>query len=319
MAEKTPIYVTDLKGLSGIGAHKEETVVLVNLLSIDDLLHTDVESAATTYEVELYRLFMRIAEVSFGFFERCGVKGEDFGLYVITDHGSTMILDEEMSALESKVVQKLFPDERQRYGSIPAEEVNSIPENLWALGFKFSKPFAEDPVFYFVPSGHNTVKTGRNWSRYVHGGATPEEVIVPMAVFRPVQVSYKKPLARFVDLDGRPVGRKLQLFVKRLTLIGIEVQNINPDRLAITRIDVLSPSADVRSATLVEVPPFGKAVVSIYCYFEQAALTADQLVIQLTYRIGSEIQRVTTEMGTEFKSVAASGINLRDLARKGLR
>jgi len=59
---KTGFYVPDLKSLGELGDLQTDTVILLNLLRSDEILHAEVESSGTTHEEELHRLFVRLAD-----------------------------------------------------------------------------------------------------------------------------------------------------------------------------------------------------------------------------------------------------------------
>ena len=106
------VYLHNLKALSEMAAPQKPAVVLLNFLDGDELLHSDVESKGTSYDEELHRFFARMAEsVSRISKEWTGPK-EHVSVYVSTDHGACRILDEEKTSFDSKVVNKLFPDEK---------------------------------------------------------------------------------------------------------------------------------------------------------------------------------------------------------------
>ncbi|MDO8723264.1 MAG: hypothetical protein Q7J31_13725 [Syntrophales bacterium] len=141
----------------------------------------DAETKGETHEGELYRLFMRVGEMISAMLERRPEQGESFGLYVLTDHGACYILDSEKQAFESKIVSKLFADEKRRFAMIGKEGADTAPENLWALGYRFVPPFIKGENVFFIPRGHSTVRAGGAGKGYTHGGATPQEVIVQVA------------------------------------------------------------------------------------------------------------------------------------------
>ena len=108
---------------------------------------------------------------------------------------------QSQNGLDSTVVSKLFPDEKHRFAVVNENQAENIPDNLWALGYRFKQPFVSDNRVFFLPSGHNTVRQAVRAKGYLHGGVTPEEVIVPTAIYKAIKVSWKRPAARFLNLD----------------------------------------------------------------------------------------------------------------------
>jgi len=310
---KEAIYLPNLKALSSLVAPIENCVVLLNFLASDEAMHSDVELKDTTYEEELYRLFLRLADSAKRLFEGWHGSSKNFSVYVITDHGASRILEDEKRSLDSKVVSKLFPDERYRFSSISKSEADKIPQNLWDLGYRFSPPFSDEDIVYFIPRGHNTVKRQASEKGYVHGGATPEEVLVPAAIFKAVKPSWKSVAVRFMGLKiDRDIG-KASFYIQRIIPIKIEVQNPNSEPVQIVHVDILSPDADIKACTTPHIGGNQYGVIQIDCYFNRRAMESEELAIQFTYKIAGEEYTKELSLSAEFRSAVSSGFRLKDL------
>lgn len=311
--EREAIYVPNLKALSNLVAPNENCVVLLNFFASDEVLHSDVELKDTTFEEELHRLFVRLADSAKKLFEGWQGSSEAFSVYVMTDHGASRILEEEKKSLDSKVVSKLFPDERYRFSAVSKKEADKIPQNLWDLGYRFTPPFWDEDTVYFIPRGHNTVKMQTAEKGYVHGGATPEEVIVPAAIFKPVKPAWKSLAARFLDLRiDRDTG-KSSFYIQRVISIKIEVQNPNSEAVRILQVDILSPDTDIKACTTPHIGGNQYGVIQIDCYFNRSALKSDELTVQFTYEIAEEEYTTDLSLTAEFKSAVSGGFTLKDL------
>lgn len=302
----------DLNALRSSGPFKNSCVLVLNYLPGDETLHSDAVAAGSTYEEELHRIYTRLADAAKEVFARCGTPAEKFGVYVVTDHGATKILPEETENIESSVVQKLFPVEKHRFASIDDAEVESIPSSLWDFGYRFKQPFVESSETYFVPRGHSTIRSGAP-KGYVHGGATPEEVIVPVVTWRPIAVAWKQPSMRFVELSFDIGTGKALFYVKRMSTLRLEIQNPNTKPIEVGRIDILDPEADVRDSSTGRVPPGKTLVVDVECSFGSGSLKSDELVVRVNYSIEGNQQVADCRTAALFKSAMTGGFNLRDL------
>jgi hypothetical protein len=238
---------------------------------------------------------------------------EHFSVYVVTDHGACRILEEEKRSFDSAVIKKLFANERHRFSAVAEDQMDDIPENLWALGHRFKRPFASENTIYFLPRGHNTVRYAGNVKGFIHGGVTPEEVIVPTALYKLVKAAWKKPAARFLNLDLARETDRAKFYVQRVVTLDIELQNPNATAIRILRATVISPEADLKSCETMTIPAGSVKPLKMNCYFKKAALGEKTLEIEIAYEISGEQYTLPLTLESEFKSAVSSGFNLRDL------
>lgn len=310
---KDVIYLGNLKSMSDIKV-VEPAIVVLNLRDSDDILHSDVESRNVMYEDELYRLFNRLAEEVKRLSEEWAGAKQNFNIYVVTDHGACRILEEEKKSFDSGIVKKLFPDGKYRFAAVSEEQSEAIPQNLWEIGRKFRQPFASQNTIFFIPLGHNTVRHAGAVKGYIHGGATPEEVIVPTAHYKLVKTAWEKPFARFLNLIlNRETGRA-QFYIQRVVGIEIEIQNPNQAEISILRASVISPEVDLKGFEAANVPAKDKSILSISSYFRGSALGEKDLEIEIAYEIAGEKLALQLSLKSEFKSAQKGGFSLKDLS-----
>lgn len=307
------LYLSTLKAFSEMQAPTEATVVVFNFTDGDDVLHSDVESKNTTHEDELHRLFSRVAEAVAKLSQEWAGPREGFSVHVVTDHGACRVLEEEKQSFEAAVIKKLFADEKYRFASVTEDQIHQIPDNLWAIGHRFKKPFASDEATYFLPRGHSTVRYAGSVKGYVHGGVTPEEVIVPAAFYSLVKVAWKKPAARFLNLDlARETGRA-KFYIQRVVALEIEIQNPNAVDIRIVRASVMSPEADLKSCDVVTIPGEEARLLKMNCYFKKSALGEKGLEVEIIYEIAGEQYTLLLTLESDFKSAISTGFSLKDL------
>ncbi len=310
---KQVVYLSNLKAMSEMGAPQEAAIVLLNFVDGDELLHSDVESQNTSHGEELHRLFTRMAESVNRLSKEWAGPREHFSVYVVTDHGACRILEEEKRSFDSTVVNKLFPDEKHRFAATDPKQVDDIPDNLWALGHRFKQPFVSDDKIFFLPKGHNTVRRSGRAKGYLHGGGTPEEVIVPTAIYKLVKAAWKTPAARFLDLDLIKETGRAKYYIQRVVTLKVEIQNPNAIDIRILRASVTSPETDLKSCEVAVVPAGSVNTLQMSCYFKKAALGEKSLEIEIAYEVSGEQHTLSLSLECEFKSAMAGGFSLRDL------
>jgi len=311
--DREVVYLNNLKALSEMAAPQKPSVVLLNFLDGDELLHSDLESKGTSYDEELHRFFARMVESVNRISKEWTGHREHVSVYVVTDHGACRILEEEKTSFDSKVVSKLFPDEKHRFAAIDEKEGGDIPDNLWALGHRFKQPFVSDNRVFFLPNGHNTVKQSGKPKGFLHGGVTPEEVVVPTALYKLVKAAWETPATRFLNLDLIKETGRAKFYIQRVVTLKVEIQNPNAVELRILRASVASPETDLKSCDVVVISAGSVNTIQMSCYFKKAALGEKNLEIEIAYEISGEQHTLALMLESEFKSAMAGGFSLRDL------
>jgi hypothetical protein len=305
------VYLSGVDQLAGLKAIPEPVVLLLNYLASDEALHSDTAAAGTTPAEQLNLLYKSLATAISQFAKRASQNGQIFGLYVLTDHGSTCILPAEKASADAVLVKRLFPNEKYRSASVTSEEAAVIPENLWALGHRFVNPYQTEGLVHFIPKGHSTVASSGPRPLYSHGGATPEEVIIPTGVFRIFRAVWLEPGVRFLNLklkDGRGV-----FYVKRIATIEVQIQNKNRDECRLESVGITPNVGEVRNFERAVVPPNATGISTVSLYFGQSATSAQTLVFTFTFRIAQETLTRRIELPVMISSAAAGGTDLTNL------
>lgn len=307
------VYLGNLKAMAEMATPQGATTVVLNLIDGDELLHSDVESKNTTYEDELHRLFLRVAEATNRLSQEWDGPREHISVYVVTDHGACRILEEEKRSFDSNVVKKLFANEKYRFSVVSEDQKKQIPENLWGIGHQFKRPFAEENTTFFLPRGHSTVRHVAKPKGYMHGGVTPEEVIVPAACYKMVKAAWKPLAVRFPNIDIAKDTGRAKFYVQRVVTLDLDIQNPNSTEISVLRATVLSPEADLKNAETVTIPAVSEKRLKISCYFKKSAIGQRPLEIEIAYEIAGEQRTLPVVIESEFKSAMTGGFSLRDL------
>jgi len=306
-------YLASLKDLSELKALEDSSIVVLNLITVDEMLHKDLESENLTHEEELGRLFARLAETLRAFLNTWKGDREHVALHFVTDHGATRILEEEKTTLDSSIVGKLFEDEKHRFARIAKSESHEVPANLWGLGYWFEDPFSAQGCVFFLPRGHNTVKSHAKTDAYTHGGATPEEVVVPCGLYKPIQAKWDRPAHRFLNLAQSEKTGRAQFYIQRIVPIEVELYNPNPAEIRVVRCSVALPENDLKGSSLPIIAGEQRASVRLDCYFKKSALGECDMELEIVYEIAGEMKTLGLVLTSEFRSAMSGGFTLRDL------
>jgi hypothetical protein len=302
--------VTYTLGVDQLGSYvfpEHPSVVFLNYLAADEALHSDAEASGSSWTDQLDLLYGNLAKAVGDFARRATSSGGDFGLYVLTDHGSTLILPEEKKAVDAQLSKKLFPNEKHRSATLSEAEAGQVPENLWKLGCRLVSPLAAG--VHFIPRGHNTVGAAGNRLTFSHGGATPEEVLVPTGVFRLHSATWILPKLRFVDL----VGGRATFYVKRIASLSVEIQNGNGDSIQLESLTISPEVAEIREYSSVSVPAKGTNQTDVSLYFDSNATSTTAVIFTMTFRIGQDLLTQSIELPVTITSTTSGGLDLNDL------
>lgn len=313
--DKRADYLPNLQTLaSTVMPDKESAVYVLNYIPSDDVMHSNPALKGMTYEDELFNCFTKLAEAAHSFCQRSQQKSEDISVYVVTDHGATRILESERKNFDSTAVNELFENSKHRFAVIEKEKAGTIPDNLWDIGYRFEQPFAETNHTYFIPRGHKTAGVKKSVQGYVHGGATPEEIIVPVAVFKVVESKWKEPLGRFVGVKVNPELQAAVFHIQRIVTMSIAIQNANPDALRVVRVEVVKPEAsEVREFDPCKIDGNSEKQFDIKCYFKKESIKENELLLRFIYQYGEEERELVLSLKSIFKTAMTGGFSLKNL------
>jgi hypothetical protein len=305
-------YLAGVDQLSAMKPVTAPVVLLLNYLASDEALHADSAAAGTTHAEQLSMLYNNLSSAVGEFARRASEGGRKFGLYVITDHGATHVLDAEKQSIDAKLSQHLFADEKHRSATLSAAEAAQVPENLWELGHRFLNPFQPEGNVHFIPRGHSTVSAPSRRPIYCHGGASPEEVIIPCGVFRLFRAVWVEPNVRFVDLKLKE--GKASFYVKRIANVMVEIQNANADECRLESVVITPAVGEIRdfSKSVVSAKSVGQTTVSLY--FAPGAAAVPVLTFEFNFRLAQEMLVRHVELPVLISSAAAVGTDLTSLS-----
>ncbi len=286
------------------------SVLLLNYLAADEALHEDRNHSGIPWQEQLSLLFRKLAEGVAEFAGRASGAGQGVSIYVLTDHGSTLILPNERKEAESQLTKRLFPNEKYRSASMTSEEAAAVPENLWSLGTRFESALASGQV-HFIPRGHATVANAKNGRFFSHGGATPEEVIVPCGIFRLHRAERAVPQIRFTHFrEGAEVPK---WYVKRIVTLEVELRNPNPETCVIHSVKFEPAVGEIRGFEPTSLPAKSTQQVPLSLYFGNEATQQKALTFSFQYLFGQDSVEQTIEIPVSIHSAMSGGLNLNDL------
>lgn len=224
------IYVPNVEALSSVDITNARGIVL-NYMPIDTSLHKDENEIGMSHSEEIRLYLDRLVEILVQAIERLRLK--DVVVCIASDHGSTKIPAGAHNIIDQKYYQGKAVNRHHRYIDISdAKASNPIDyDNANCYVIQRTR-HGTDKSYLIARKYYRFIDT--NESIYVHGGLTPEEVIVPFLSFVPQPVSAESPIIHLLSDVIR--------FSVRSNL-GIEIAN--PNSLAIENLELNVAESDI--------------------------------------------------------------------------
>ena len=232
---KTVLYLPHIGALRAVTA-REHDIYFLNYMPPDLSLHQDEEQTGISHSQAIRAYLAALAVDIRAFAERIGAE-RDLLVMMTADHGSTVIPADTPNVIDKKFYKDRLTDLHHRYISIKDAELKKLPKDVSGECFVLKRELYELPKNYLV--AQQLFRFGRTTeSVAVHGGVTPEETIVPYAVFTPVTIS-PKPLV-VVQIDRTIRGGGV------LNKLGFEITNTNTYPVEDLSVELIHPGLDFK-------------------------------------------------------------------------
>jgi len=209
-------YLPNISALREV-SELEHDVYFLNYLPLDITLHQNENQLGISHSYNIRNYLQLLVQDIQAFALRSGIE-RDLMVIVTSDHGSTCIPKGTINVIQKQYYQKRTDDRHHRFIAISDRELGKLPEN-----YKFDCYLIKKDAFNLS----NNYLIARRLYRfletedhaYIHGGLTPEETIIPLAIFEPATISPKPLELHLIDTKAIFVGTKVDL--------RLEITNIN--------------------------------------------------------------------------------------------
>jgi len=287
-------------------AEKERTadIYFLNYLALDISLHGNSNQLGTSH-VQLGRTFLTILARDIKSFAN-RVQAQDDLLVVITsDHGSTNIPKGTINVIQKAYYKERAKDEHHRYISITEDELEKLPDNIQFDCYLINKDnydlanhyLVARKLYRFLPTSDHT---------YIHGGITPEEVLVPFAIFRPATFVPKKFELRITKPRKIFIGTKFEL--------DLEITNKNNQLCENVEFQLNAQDIEAEAIHINQLNPLTRINVSTSARCLMSARPqSGKLNFKITFRIQGQEFEHTSEPQVEISEPAKTKFDLDNL------
>ena len=269
---------------------------------IDKDLHQDEKEIGVSHAKAVLRRLGDLVEAVGSFARRIEAE-RDLVVMICSDHGSTRIPAKTPNFIDREFYADRVDDPHHRYVSISDEEMEALPDNVDYQCYRLRRKSLDLNKNYLVARGYYRFQKTEG-TFYVHGGLTPEETIVPLAIFQPV-VEKPKPLTVRLLQDKFRYGVK--------SSIHLELVNVNPYPCIHLQVRVLDENVDCEPAEMDELAPEDSLKVTIPARIWRQEGEMTRLHIWISYRCLGEQQRQVEEPSITMGSIMETGFDLEEL------
>ena len=292
-------YVGDINDVQ----RRQHDIYILNYLPVDDALHSNPRQTGVSHAQAVRQCLRNLVEAIHSFALRLGI-GQHLCVVICSDHGSTKIPADVPNIIDKAFYSDRVTDKHHRYVSISDEEMAALPENARFQCYYVQRDRFQLNANYLAARGYyRFIKTDENY--YVHGGLSPEETIVPFAVFERIAVKLKNPTVRLL-------ADELRYGVK--SSIPLEVVNPNEQSLLDLRVEILSPNVAASKADLGELP--GRDAAKIVIEDVRIRRTPEEmkhLELALAYEFAGRGHHQTFKLPVTMKTLMTTSFDLLDL------
>ena len=253
----------------------DHALYFLNYLPVDQALHENVQETGRPHAEVIHDRLHTLAASVVEFARRFELENRLL-VYVLSDHGSTRIDRGAVNVLSKEFYKGLALDEHHRYLALSDERLEKLPQVATEQCYVMDRQKFKTRENYLAARGYYRFKETSS-DFYVHGGLTPEEVVVPFARFSLIPVVPEPPTVRLLTTQFRYAVE---------SRIPIEIGN--PNSFPLESVTVSIPDLDAEEQFIHSLPPKQTLRLEIATRFRKTPVSAN--FRSLTARVRYEAQ-----------------------------
>jgi hypothetical protein len=294
-------YVPSVGALRAV-THREHDVYLLNYTPVDQALHADEQQTGVPTGAAVRQRLRALASDIRAFSERIGAERE-MVVVVLSDHGATRIPAAAPNPIDRRFYANRVIDKHHRYVTISDRELAGLPENVRFECFVFERRRFGLRRNYLAARGTYRF-TGAGEDVYIHGGLSPEETVVPLAVFTPAAVA-PRPLSIRLLTDELRYGVKLT--------IGLELANPNSYACQNVSVELLNPNVVATRSVVAEIGALSHSELQIEARIRRTGTEMAELEVRVRYEFLGQPQAEEVHLPVRMRRLMTTTIDLQDL------
>lgn len=283
---------------------RNHDVYFLNYIPIDFVLHQSDSHTGIDHRQSIQTYLKVLTQDIRSFANRLGAD-RDLMVVFTSDHGSTRIPSQTVNVLKGALYKKNAIDEHHRYMIISDEDAAKLSKQVEYDCYLFKRTQYHLPQNYLVPRRlYRFLPT--NDSAYIHGGLTPEETIIPMAVYQPFITTPHPLVVNMISSNKIIAGTRFDLTLEITNRNGYPVEQVS--------VEVVSANLDASPVILEEISQLQRQELSIKTRcISSADLSENELSIRLNFKFNNQGHEQIAIVPVKYDSLVKSKSNLDDL------
>lgn len=303
IGSKKFIYLPNLGALNEI-RKAEHNVYFLNYRSIDELLHEDEDDLGRGHREEVYHRLKTLVDSVISFTKRLGIEYK-FSIYICSDHGSTKIQPQISNPIDRKYYDAKSEDKHHRFVTVSDTQIKNLPSHVESNCYVVCKEEYGLLENFLIARGYSRfVKTGGKF--YVHGGLSPEEVIIPFAVFRKIMMEPKELVVTLSE-------NVFRYSVK--STIRFDIGNINDYEVGNIEINIQNSNVECKPVKIERIEPKGRIQIETIARFKKilSQKETSYLMMRISYKFLGKDYVQHIELSIVMKSMIQEKMDLEEL------
>jgi len=298
-----------VKYLGSIGAlrataERDSEAYFLNYVPLDITLHESEAHTGISHAQAIRTYLTSLAQDIRSFAQRIGAEC-DLVVVVLSDHGSTRIPRGAVNVIQGDFYRKRALDEHRRYISISDDELAKLPDNSkWDCYLLERQRYELQSNYLVARRLYRFLPTDEDM--YTHGGLTPEETLVPVAIYYPVAESPKPLGVRLIGGAKLYLGTKLDL--------ALEITNLNNHACDDVIVELSDPNIGAEKATIQSIPQLRRVTITLPARCPPTAdSSAKGLHLRVAYRFLGQAQENHIQLPVRIVDPAKAKFDLDNL------
>jgi hypothetical protein len=301
--EKRVCYLANIHELRQM-TERHHDIYFLNYIPIDYVLHQSDSHTGIAHRQSIQAYLEVLTQDIRAFANRIGAD-RDLMVIFTSDHGSTRIPSTTVNVLQGALYKKNAIDEHHRFMAISDEDAAKLSKQVEYDCYLFKRTQYHLPQNYLVARRLYRFRP-TNDSIYIHGGLTPEETIIPLAVYQPF-ITAPHPLGiKIISPTTIMAGTRFDLV--------LEITNRNSYPVEDLLVEIASANLDAAPIMIDEIPQLQRQEHSIKARCVSGAdLSEVSLIIRMSFKFNKQGHEQPAVVPVKYDTLLKAKSSLDDL------